>query len=294
VSVPPLLTVFPGASDPRVKVWPDGRCLAARAQAFGSILAASRERRGIPVHTLTIYSAQTPEPPNDQPQPGALWAPHIYRWDPDGEAALAWELGREPELEDALGAGADAIRRWASRPERLLDLAALAGPAAGGDQAHDGDERAQNEQQQGHLSLRWILANERAAAAALSSAQVGIEHVSLHVDPHEEARLVRALVDGLGLVEVARPASITTPGRWLQAGATRVHLNSRTARTEETGFPGTAPNHICFAVADPQAAAAAVQAAGFSIVRQGSLGNQTWWRLSSGTTIELQPIPSPR
>ena len=126
----------------------------------------------------------------------------------------------------------------------------------------------------------------------LSVAVVGIEHVSLHVPAEEEDRVVEAFTIALGMVEIPRPVSIDVPGRWLQAGACRVHLNSRERREAERGFPGTAPNHVCFAVADLESAEEAIQAAGFETRRAGSLGGQVWFRLTGGTAIELQRLRS--
>lgn len=274
MSLPPLLVVAPGHSDARVRTWTDTRCAPDRAEAFGATLIASRDSRGLLTEALTIFASETPSAPLGAPPDKAIWIPHLYRWAANGRPAIAWELVVEDRIQAIFGTALDAIRRWQTAPERLLELAAL---------ARD-DVDAERDV---HLSLRWVLAHEADVVAALSNARVTLDHVSVQVTQDEEPRVVAALTS-MGLVEVVRPSQIKSPGRWLQAGNARVHLNSREARSGETTFPASAPNHVCFAVADLDDATAAVQAAGFRTVMAGSLGSQVWWRLASGTTIELQ------
>lgn len=245
------------------------------------MLLASRESRGVLQPPLRIFAGEeTVEHPDVDPGPDTLWVPHVYCWEREDAPALAWELLGHAQIESTFHAPLAALRRWAEQPQKLLALgtAHAAGPP---------------DQATGHLSLRWVLLNETLAAAAGSAELVTLEHVSVHVSAEEEYRLVAALVDGLGAMEVTRPAAIEAAGRWLQAGPVRLHLNSRDPAPDEPTFPGTAPNHICFAVADLDTAVAAVERSGFAIVRAGSLGAQAWFRLSTGTTIELQQKPSP-
>ena len=101
------------------------------------------------------------------------------------------------------------------------------------------------------------------------------------------ARVHAVLRDALELVEIPRPRTISVPGHWLACGSARVHLNAREGVAVEA--VGTAPNHICFAVNDLNAVQAAVEAHGFACQRGGSLASQVWFRLASGTVIELQP-----
>jgi hypothetical protein len=178
-------------------------------------------------------------------------------------------------VETLVGGSTEDAARWARPPRQLLRLLELAA--------------AEPEPVAGHLSLRWLLSHQELAAQRLTTDLIELEHVSLHVSHEEEDAVVDALVDALGMVEIPRPASISVPGRWLQAGSARVHLNSRAARQEEAGFPGTAPNHVCLAVADVHACECALQRAGLDTRRVGSLGTQVWMRLRSGTVIELQP-----
>jgi hypothetical protein len=249
----------------------------ARAYAFGRLLADGRRSRGLLDGPLSIFAAADASTAPPPAPAGQMWVPHVFCWERPDAPALAWELCAKDRLEALLGSGADAVGRWAARPSLLLRLAALAGAASARPRSAE------------HLSLRWILAHEAQVAELLSAGVVGIDHVSLHVAVDEEERVLRALTEALGLVEIPRPASISVPGRWLQAGTARVHLNSRTARAGEEGFPGTAPNHVCFAVGDLAAAERRLAALGFETRRAGSLGAQAWFRLASGTVIELQP-----
>jgi hypothetical protein len=277
MSLPPALTVADAAhsSDPRVDVLRAPGCDPSRALAFGIQLADAREQRGLLDQPVRVFASRAAMQPPLPPSREDIWAPHLYQRE-DGRGVLAWELIERQLVPMALAAEPAAVELWARRPEALLRLIELA-PRGQAPAGH-------------HLSLRWILANETVAAAALSERSVSLEHVSVHVSPCEEAALYSALVDGLGLVPVARPQGIRTPGSWLQAGGVRVHLNSREPRAGERGFPGTAPNHICFAVADVDTSASSLERAGFKVVRAGSLDAQAWFRLASGTTIELQPL----
>lgn len=275
VPQPLVIKSTKGVIDARVEAYDDARCDRDRTHAFGAALADARTARGLldgPVRVLATSAATDAIPAAID---RAQWIPHVYAWEQLNSPAIAWELVAESRIPDILGTDAAAVQRWSQRPALLLQLAAI---AARQDAPSDG----------AHLSLRWILSHETNAAAALSGEQVTLEHVSIHVTAAEEQRLVGALVDGLGLVEVPRPPQIATPGRWLQAGAARIHLSTRAPRPHEPGFPATAPNHICLAVADLDRAVAAFEAAGLLVTRAGSLGSQAWLRLSSGTSIELQ------
>jgi len=280
---PPLLLqarrVVTAKADPpaQVSVAPDAENDHARAYAFGNVLARSRASRGLLDGTLTIFSSAVATP--DQPPRNHLWVPHVFCWQHPDEAALAWELSPQEAIEKRLGPVA-AVKRWAKQAKQLLRLVEMAAAEQGTvDPGVDDD----------YLSFRWILAHENEVGEALTRSVVSIEHVSLHVDPSEEEVVVSVLIEALGLIEIQRPNSISVPGRWLQAGSSKVHLNSRQRREGEHGFPGTSPNHICFAVDDLDAAEAALENAGIATTRAGSLGHQVWFSLSE-TTIELQPL----
>jgi len=278
---PPLLVAADGGGNrsagPKVNVLRREGCDVPRAEAFGAILAAAREARG-DSQEIVLFAASDPARHPPAAVDGQVWLPHVFCWRSPRNAALAWEISTEARLPDLAEASADDVLRWAQRPDLILRLCHLAGDAV-----------APEEPQQQHLSFRWLMANQETAAAALADEAVALEHVSLHVDAAHEAAIVRALTTAIGLVEIPRPASITTPGRWLQAGNCRVHLNSRSARGGEQGFPGTAPNHVCFAVADVPAVARALEQQGFATEQAGSLSQQqVWLRLPGEIVIELQ------
>jgi hypothetical protein len=211
---------------------------------------------------------------------GQIWIPHVCV-DQDFQAALVWELSPQSNVEEKMGAAVEDVERWARQPRILLALASLA--ASRGEFVEAASRRP-------HLSLRWILANQEVAAEAATGGHVEIDHVSRHVVASEEEAVVRLLVDVLGLAEIPRPPQITVPGRWLQAGRSRIHLNSRSGDAGEADFPGPRPNHLCFGVDDLDVAEANLEAAGVSTTRSGSLGRQLWFRLAE-TSIELQPLP---
>lgn len=245
--------------------------------AFGRVLSASRAARGFE-GPLTLHPALGDQRP--AVVDGQTWVPHVFCFKSTSHPGLVWEQCPLVEVERKLGATAEEVERWAARPAmlwRLLTIAVSTGQAV----------EAPTEQP--HLSFRWILANQEVAAEAAGAGLVEVEHVSIHIDPDEEETVVRLLVDALGLIEIPRPAEIAVPGRWLQAGRCRVHLNSRSGRPDEIGFPGPRPNHICFGVDDLDGAENALEAAGVSTRRAGSLDRQLWFRLA-GTTVELQPL----
>jgi len=233
--------------------------------------------RGLLGETLVLFA-----PVDDRAPPslvtGEFWVPHIYAWEEPDAISLAWERCTRNEMETLLGARPEAVALWAGRSAELVTL----GRRAAVEAKRHGDSGR-------HLSLRWILEHETKVARLMSEDIVAIEHISLHVAAGKEAEVVRLLTDALGMVEIDRPAQISIPGRWLQAGSSRVHLNSREKTADEAGFPGSAPNHVCFAVADLDSAERAVQCFGIRTRRSGSLGNQVWFRLPGGTVIELQP-----
>lgn len=255
--------------DARLRILPGGDHVLAHA--FGTLLANVRAGRGFRADELVLFApagdpaGMPPKAPN-----GFVWAPHVVA--AAGRPALVWEAASPLTFEAVLDAPADELAIWSGQPSALLRLAALA--------LTEGTEDG------GYLSLRWLLAHRQVAAAA-ASADVAFEHVSVHATPQEMTTVRAVLRDALGLVEVLRPSTISTPGHWLTAGPVRVHLNAREGIAPPAA--GSAPNHICFAVADLDAAEAAVEERGFACERAGSLDRQVWFRLQSGTVIELQP-----
>lgn len=255
-SPPPGLRVLPGGDE-------------GLAAAFGHVLVASRLARGLRADDLLLHA---PHGDTELPQSPAprIWAPHLAGTS-DGPR-LVWEAGHVDALEMALDADAEDIFLWAAQPHAILAVAAAAPPAVAAPDSY--------------LSLRWILAHPKAAGEAASSS-IAFEHVSLHTTPAEMRRVRDLMCKALGLVEIPRPRSITVPGHWLACGPVRVHLNARPGVVQSR--KGTAPNHVCFAVANLDAAQHAVEARGFACERAGSLDGQVWFRLDSGTVIELQP-----
>jgi hypothetical protein len=256
-----------------VHIWDAGIAIdVEKTLAFAEVLAASRHRRGALADLTVLVPAGS-----ERPTAGSGWiaVPHVFVWEPTCTAALAWELLEDTHATQLMGAPIGRMRFWAERSERLIGLARLA-PLSG----------QQSSSQ--HLSFRWILAHEEAAAQVLSGYSAAVDHVSLHVSVEEQALVVDVLTNVVGLLAVDRPASIATPGCWLQCGTVRLHLNSRETRGSESSFPGTAPNHLCFRVRSVEEIEQDLAERGISTARAGSLRHQLWWQLSGGTTFEFQ------
>lgn len=275
MSLPPLreldAAAAPGGAERYAADLPG--CDRVRARAMGALLAEARGERGLAGAGPRIFVSAGDPGAAPPPWPGMRWAPHLLRWTPPGTVGLAWEADTPERLATLLDAPAAAIATWAEQPAALLRIAMRAPRTGGGSD--------------GYLSLRWLLAHPEAAVAAATS-DLAFDHVSLHATPQEMSRVRALLRDGLGLVEVARPACIDVAGHWLAAGSVRVHLNAR----DHVAAPasGTAPNHVGFCVAQLDDVQAAVESHGFACQRAGSLGEQAWFRLESGTVIELQRL----
>lgn len=246
------------------------------ARAFGAVLVEARATRGLSPSEIALLVPDDPFRPVAGREGDDVWLPHLFSVDTPSEPMIAWELTSRTLASEILGPSASDAERWGRCPAQLVRLLELAA--------------REREPAEGHLSLRWLLAHQEFAARLLTEGQVEIDHVSLHVAADEEDMLVDALVAALGMVEIPRPPSISVPGRWLQTGSSRLHLNSRNPRPDEPGFPGTAPNHLCLRVADLDACERELERTGLETRRAGSLGQQLWVRLASGTAIELQPL----
>jgi hypothetical protein len=244
-----------------------------RARAFGSNLAAARRSRGVLEKPPEIFGGDD----EGRPAEPGFWVPHIYAWEDPERVSISWERCSEDEVENLFDAPGEAINRWAARSTELVRLGRL-GP------------RAKPGGPPPYLSTRWILRHEVEVASLLAADSIALDHVSLHVSSEDEAVALSLLCEALGLIEVERPPQITVPGHWLVAGNGRVHLNSRDRHADEDGFPGTAPNHVCFVVANVAAVETAIRSLGFETKRAGSLQEQVWFRLPGGTVIELQPM----
>jgi hypothetical protein len=267
-----------------LRAWaPSPELDSAKTLAFAEVLASFRRERGNGEDiwlTVTDPAAQTasqPSPPDTGRHEIAV--PHVFLWRETQQILLAWERLPEGRAVDLMGAPLEVLRAWAAHPRRVVRLAQI---AAGAPLASP----------QGHLSFRWIVTHELRAAEVLSAYRASFDHVSLRVTVEEEKLVAEVLTDLVGLIAVTRPSSIATPGLWLQCGAVRLHLSSRQARREEMGFPGTAPNHVALRVHSVEDIRRALEERGIATVLQGSLANQLWWRLQSGTTIEFQQADS--
>jgi hypothetical protein len=255
----------------------------AKTLAFAEILAPFRRERGDGEDIWLIVADTAAQTVSPLSQPGTgghdIAVPHVFLWRETQQILLAWERLPEGRAVDLMGASLEVLRAWAAHPKRVVRLAqiAAAAPIAS---------------PEGHLSFRWIVTHELRAAEALSAYRASFDHVSLRVTAEEEKLVAEVLTDLVGLIAVTRPSSIATPGMWLQCGAVRLHLSSRRARHEEMGFPGTAPNHIALRVHSVEDIQHVLEERGIATVRQGSLTNQLWWRLQSGTTIEFQQTDS--
>jgi len=245
---------------------------AIRALSFGVELVRARRMRGVGCARVTLRTSPEGCPAE------SLAIPHLLAWRTPDDVLAVWEELPPAEAARVLDAAPETIARWAARAPDLAWLARSA-PVA---HAREGE----------HLSFRWVVGNESLVARLLSRRTVRFGHVSLHLAPDECSVALRVLTEVLGLVEVARPASIPTPGHWLQCDDVSVHLNTRSRRPDDVAFPGMAPNHICFVVADLDDASARLAALGIDSTRAGSLGNQLWFRLPGGHVVELQAVPA--
>jgi len=251
-------------------------CPDELVKTFRAFLTSARQSRGLPEPLTILFPDYLSKPPPPAPLE-KTWIPHLVLWEEEQVVLLLWELIRLAALQSVLGTEPHDVIRWADRRDLLLRL---------GELALDGPDGRQAD---GHLSFRWLMAHQDEAARVLAAESVDLEHVSIHVAPEDEADVVRILTQGLGMVEIPRPGTIPTPGRWLQTGNARVHLSSREARPDEEGFPGTAPNHVCFAVEDIFATELELARLGVPTKHAGSLSTpQIWIRLRGGTAIELQ------
>jgi hypothetical protein len=242
------------------------------------VLRASRVARSLPATAPVLAEIPGADPGDDE-----IWMPHLVASGDTGY--LIWECAPRDLAELALEARASTIALWAGQTRALMALLEQR-------LAHRSPHNPV-----GHLSLRWVLGNEALVAQLTSATHVALAHVSVHVTESELQRLRRALVDGLGLVEVSRPESITIAGAWLQCGDVRVHLIQRSMRPSEAPDDDRAlrgdsdPRHICLAVNDVVESEKVLATFGYSCRRTGTAGvDQSWFSTEDGTTFEIQPF----
>jgi hypothetical protein len=203
------------------------------------------------------------------------WVPHLYCWKEAELTWIAWEFVTAGESEHPLGAA--VARPWLADKALLYAAVRIAAKNA------VALEGASVE----YFSTRWLIRNEWFLEVAQSNSDSEIGHVSLHVSEAEEETLVELLTTSFGMIQISRPSAIKTPGTWLLAGNSTLHLNSR-AIADGPEVSGTAPNHLCLMTLDLDLAQQSIESAGYSVIEAGSLGNQIWFRLRSGTMIEVQ------
>jgi len=202
--------------------------------------------------------------------------PHFWSGLPPA-ARITWELLQPETAEAVFDARADVISRWSNNAVAILDAIQTLPTTRQFDEPY--------------FSFRWIVRNERDAAAFLTSTRCKLDHVSVHVDPSELDQLTRAF-EVLGFLQVERPPQITAiPGTWLVGGLSMVHLNARTTPSETARAVGTAPHHICLSVDRFSFRCQALRAEGLELTLAGSLGRQAWFTCRSGTVVEIQPLP---
>jgi hypothetical protein len=238
---------------------------------FDSVLIDSRSARNFVARPTELSVDRTSlEPAAD----GEVVVPHIVAGT-DSQITLIWERLPSSYATAVLEAPISSISRWARRVDAIMKVAQLAAASAdsGG---------------QGHLSFRWILANEALAARLAASGTV--DHVSLHFTEQESVKVAGLLEEGIGLLEITRPESIRTPGRWFVSSTAMIHLSTRPVETSVAGR-GSTPNHVCLAVIDLDAALEYMNSVGIAFEYGGSLDTrQIWVRWPSGHTIEIQGL----
>ena len=99
--------------------------------SFGAVLGRSRASRGLLKGPLDLFvdGNRLAVPPS--PPAGLTWVPHVFCWQATDRASLAWELCNEDSLQERIGASAEDVARWASRPELLIRLTTMAVETAG-------------------------------------------------------------------------------------------------------------------------------------------------------------------
>lgn len=274
--LPPLLTVSATNGDLEqfaadVSIVTSTQTVRRLMESFAVELLRVRKQRGLTQPRLILSDYKNGLPGEE----GSLAFPHIYQATDSFRPTLIWEEAPHEFAEQVLEADASAIELWAGQPEVILRLANEAGQGLGSDTV-------------GHLSFRWVLKNQVIAASRV--ARSALDHVSIHCSPNTASVLGALLVQGLGLVEVARPASITTPGRWFVSSNAMVHVSTRKVASPTAVGTGSAPNHICLSVDDLVAVLDYLERASLEYKISGSLTNvrQLWVRLGDNVTIEVQ------
>lgn len=207
-----------------------------------------------------------------------LELPHFWSQAGSPGIEVVWEDLASERAIDVLGVSVEVATRWASRAEDLRLLLR--------------ECRRQPPGAATYLSFKWIVNHEIEIAQALTSTTCRLDHVSLHVAP-DELEPLATILETVGLIRVSRPGSVeqAVAGAWLVAGNSMLHLNARTPDpTKQHPLPtGTAPNHVCLVTDSFAERCETLRQTGIQLVAGGSIGNQVWFSIRSGVTIELQP-----
>ena len=117
---------------------------------------------------------------------------------------------------------------------------------------------------------------------------LGAHHTSFPVKDLERAR--RFYEGVLGFREKSRPARLTFPGAWYQAGACEVHLIQPPDGIEVGNAPPSLnpfARHAAFAVAGYERTLAHLKAHGIEVFETSPEIGQMWVRDPDGNIIEL-------
>lgn len=213
-------------------------------------------------------------------------AAHIFVTTPS-RIRLVYERIVDSDVPSLFGVSADAARRWSGlMPELASRLeqpqGRIGAPVAYADV---------------YLSLAWILNHQLETAQWLAGRrQVGVDHVSLHIDPHEASNMIEFLTSVVGLVHIDRPPNVAVPGAWLVSSSCMLHLNWRTLEDTSGGrdsmFAGSAPNHVCIAVSSLTKIVDRLRTRGLPYKYSGSLGDyaQVWVRPYGNIVFEFQQV----
>jgi glyoxylase I family protein len=112
--------------------------------------------------------------------------------------------------------------------------------------------------------------------------------------PVRDSEVSKAFYGGvLGLKEIPRPASLTFPGAWYQAGPCEIHLLQVPDGVDVgSNAPGLTPfaRHEAFEVESCDEAMAHFEAHGIEVLKIAAAGGQFWIRDPDGHVLEfIQP-----
>ncbi|MGK9168206.1 VOC family protein [Inquilinus limosus] len=121
---------------------------------------------------------------------------------------------------------------------------------------------------------------------------LALHHVNLTFPAELEAETVRFYAETLGLERLPKPQGRRSQGAWLRVGAAEIHLSPDAPGREEQM---AADRHLCLTVADLDAAAARLRAAGAPIEddpRPPTGYRRLFTRDPAGNRLELSEPPT--